>query len=182
MTIEKGNLTFVERASKREKFDKRIIQHIVNLIESGMLQKAAAQKYGAHPDTVRLWLNKYGSAVYQETRRKVFTISQKRSIVRSVHGGMSVIEAQRTFNISSPGIIRKWLREFTEENSEISLAKVSQMSKKPKEIVPANILALQKALDEANLKIKALDTLIDVAEEKLQINIRKKSGARQSSK
>jgi hypothetical protein len=32
------------------------------------------------------------------------------------------------------------------------------------------------------LKLKALNTLIDVAEEQLKIDIRKKSGARQSSK
>ena len=40
--------------------------------------------------------------------------------------------------------------------------------------------ALQKALQEAELKIKALNTLIDVAEEQLKIDIRKKSGAKQS--
>jgi len=42
--------------------------------------------------------------------------------------------------------------------------------------------ALKKALQEANLKIRALDTMIDIAEEQLKIDIRKKSGARQSSK
>ena len=42
--------------------------------------------------------------------------------------------------------------------------------------------ALQKALLEAELRIKALNTLIDVAEEQLKIAIRKKSGAKQSSK
>jgi hypothetical protein len=40
--------------------------------------------------------------------------------------------------------------------------------------------ALLKALQEAELKIKALNTLIDVAEEQLKIDIRKKSGAKQS--
>ncbi|HUH17585.1 hypothetical protein [Albibacterium sp.] len=44
------------------------------------------------------------------------------------------------------------------------------------------VRALQKALAEAELKNKALETLIDVAEETLKINIRKKPGARQSSK
>lgn len=40
--------------------------------------------------------------------------------------------------------------------------------------------ALQKALQDAELKIKALNTLIDVAEEQLKIEIRKKFGAKQS--
>ncbi|WP_449436499.1 hypothetical protein [Pedobacter steynii] len=32
---------------------------------------------------------------------------------------------------------------------------------------------MKKALEEANLKIRALDTLIDIAEEQLKIDIRK---------
>ena len=39
--------------------------------------------------------------------------------------------------------------------------------------------ALKKALEEAELKIKALNTLIDVAEEQFKIAIRKKPGAKQ---
>ncbi len=40
--------------------------------------------------------------------------------------------------------------------------------------------ALKKALEEAQLKIRALNTLIDVAEDQFKIAIRKKPGARQS--
>jgi transposase len=40
--------------------------------------------------------------------------------------------------------------------------------------------ALKKALAEAQLKISALNTLIDVAEAQFKIRIRKKAGARQS--
>jgi len=39
---------------------------------------------------------------------------------------------------------------------------------------------LEKALEEAQLKIHALNTLIDVAEEQFKIAIRKKPGAKQS--
>ena len=56
------------------------------------------------------------------------------------------------------------------------------MAKKNKPIGTAQTEALQKALEEAELKIKALNTLIDVAEEQLKIDIRKKSGTKQSSK
>ena len=40
-------------------------------------------------------------------------------------------------------------------------------------------LHLQQALQDAELKIAALNMLIDVAEEQLKINIRKKPGAKQ---
>ena len=57
------------------------------------------------------------------------------------------------------------------------------MSKKPSDqLENDDVKALQKALEMANLKIKALDTMIDIAEEQLKIDIRKKSGAKQSSK
>jgi transposase len=173
-------LAIKNRISKQSKFDKRVIKKIVGLIESGMLQKDAALEYGVNPDTIIRWLDKYASASYQATRRKVFSRSQKRTVVRAVHNGMSVTEAQRSFNISYPSVIRKWLTEFNEENSEISDLKITMMSKKPKQTSSAEVQALKKALDEANFKIKALDTLIDIAEEKLHIDIRKKSGARQS--
>ena len=39
---------------------------------------------------------------------------------------------------------------------------------------------LQKALEHALLKNRALETLIDVAEEELNIQVRKKSGPKQS--
>lgn len=41
---------------------------------------------------------------------------------------------------------------------------------------------LRQQLAEAQLKIAALNTLIDVAEQQLKIDIRKKHGARQSGK
>jgi transposase len=49
----------------------------------------------------------------------------------------------------------------------------------PEETDPER-LALQKALEEAQMKIRALNTLIDVAEDQFKIAIRKKPGARQS--
>ena len=45
-----------------------------------------------------------------------------------------------------------------------------------------DIAALRRELELAKLKIEALNTLIDVAEDHLKIDIRKKSGAGRSSK
>lgn len=41
---------------------------------------------------------------------------------------------------------------------------------------------LEKKLEQANMQIFGLQTLIDVAEESLNIDIRKKPGAKQSKK
>jgi short-subunit dehydrogenase involved in D-alanine esterification of teichoic acids len=55
-----------------------------------------------------------------------------------------------------------------------------QMAQKKPTLKSSETAALEKALLEAQLKIKALNTLIDVAEDQLKIDIRKKSGAKRS--
>ncbi len=45
--------------------------------------------------------------------------------------------------------------------------------------MPTDVSALQKALREANLKNELLNAMIDIAEEQLKIDIRKKSGTKQ---
>ena len=53
-------------------------------------------------------------------------------------------------------------------------------NKKTDQSESAEIKALRKELEFANMKIKALDTMIDIAEDQLKVDIRKKSGAKQS--
>lgn len=62
---------------------------------------------------------------------------------------------------------------------------LEQMKKDAKEVDSGQDLAsenakLKKALELATLKVAALETLIDVAEDQLNIDIRKKSGTKQS--
>lgn len=178
-TTEK-DVIFTSRSKKNERFDKRLIDHVVQLAEQGVPRRALLSTYGMNDSTLADWLKRYGSG---RAKRKSYSTSEKRSVVRAVASGMSIREAQVTFNISYPSVIRKWIAEFEQENAEISMLKPVEMAKKKTDqTVNTTNKDLQKALDEANLKIKALDTLIDIAEEHLKIDIRKKSGARQSSK
>ena len=75
-----------------------------------------------------------------------------------------------------------WDNQQNDELSAItaSMAKTNkQQQTSSQDLQPTNE-ALKKQLEEAQLKIAALNTLIDVAEEQLKINIRKKPGAKQS--
>lgn len=61
---------------------------------------------------------------------------------------------------------------------------VKKLTKTPKDTQPsdprdAEIARLKAALAKAELRVEALDTMIDVAEETLRIQIRKKAGAKQ---
>jgi transposase-like protein len=126
----------------------------------------------------------YGSADYHLNKRKVYTPSQKRSVLRAVESGMSIREAQISFGIKGERTVGAWVREAKQENAQLSPCNstAALMAKPTQDKESDEVQALKKALAEAELKVKALDTLIDIAEEQLKVDIRKKSGARQSPK
>ena len=99
---------------------------------------------------------------------------------------MTVAEAKLGYNISSIRSIIQWLRASKRENEELVSSNKTFMSNKVQNQQPdpdPGKMTLEQALkelEEEKLKVKALNTLIDIAEEKLKISIRKKSGAKQS--
>ena len=96
---------------------------------------------------------------------------------------MTLSEARISFGIKGAGTVGAWLREAQQENTDLGPCNfIPPMAKQTQDKESDEVKALKKALAEAELKVKALDTLIDIAEEQLKINIRKKSGARQSPK
>jgi len=182
MSNKKEEIVYLERKAKGSRYDTRLIMKIVKEIESGVPRKAIEAEYGVHPETLGIWIRRYSSADYQVPVRKTYTTSEKRSVVRAIEGGMSVSEAVIAFDISSRGLIHGWIDKFKAENTEISISNPIEMPKKKINPLEAENRALRQALFKANLKNKALDTLIDVAEEHLKIDIRKKHGAKQSPK
>jgi transposase len=173
---------YAPRASRQSHYDKRLILKIVKELEEGLPRKEAIRIYGLGKASIDGWMKEYGSVHYHDhIKRKKYTNLQKRTIVSALEQGrMSLKEAQVAYKIKSSRIIREWLRQYKSEKVEICIEKQVPMSKKKKVPAASQTAALQKALEEAELKIKALNTLIDVAEEQLKIDIRKKSGARQS--
>ncbi|MGN7202980.1 helix-turn-helix domain-containing protein [Pedobacter sp. SAFR-022] len=165
------------RTSNQQPFDKRLIAHIVSLVEQGVPRKVLVEQYGMASCTLCAWLKNYGAS----SVRKDFSVAHKRSVVRAVAAGMSIKQAAVAYQVTSPGLIKKWIKAFKEENVEISVSKPTDMAKKKTDqSESAAIKALKKELEFANMKIKALDTMIDIAEEQLKVDIRKKSGAKQS--
>ena len=61
----------------------------------------------------------------------------------------------------------------------LSLPDMTAAEKQKLTLLEQQNKALEKALEDAKMKNIALDMLIDVAEEKLKISIRKKPGAKQ---
>jgi transposase len=165
------------RTSNQQPFDKRLIAHIVGLVEQGVPRSVLVEQYGMTKSTLCDWLKKSGASAV----RKGYSVAHKRSVVRAVAAGMSLKQAAVAYQVSSARLIKGWIKVFKEENVEISVSKPMDMAKKKTDqSESATIKALKKELEFANMKIKALDTMIDIAEEQLKVDIRKKSGARQS--
>lgn len=173
---------FTEREHNRQCFDKRLIKEIVRLVEAGLPRREAIARYRMTKGTLSDWMRTYGSAAYQSSKRRIYKPSERRSVVRAVESGMTPREAQISFGLPNVELVRRWVREDKQENTDIrpATSTIISMTNRSKKTESDEIKALKQELAQAQLKIKALDTMIDIAEEQLKIQIRKKSGARQS--
>lgn len=171
-----------DRYGKR--FERPVILHIVAQAEKGISRQRLADEYGVTKETLINWLNRYGSAEYHAGKRKVYPIEYRRSIVRAIEQGrMTLSEAIQQCNFKDGNTINKWLRTFRQENPDSITPSLAKMKdKKSAKTESEEINALKKALEAAQLKVAALETLVDVAERELNIDIRKKPGAKQSPK
>jgi len=179
--------TFKGRYSAKGNWDKRFIAEVVEEIHNGMPYQAAHQKYNVSIKTLHRWVFDSKMAVPSGKLKRPVPIEVKRSVVRAIQSGrLNIKEAQRTYGIKTVKTINSWIQQFNQENVELAIVNEGEMKKnKPFQGSSADdnqdVKALQRALEEAQLKIAALNTLIDVAEDQLKINIRKKPGAKQSN-
>lgn len=160
-------------------YDKLAVQKIVEAIEGGMRRRDICDIYGISRSTIVDWMREYGSACYKVSKQGHLNNAQKRSMIRAIQEGrMTLKEAKLAYNMKSYTAVLNLLRQ-EKKNGDLS----GDMKPKANTATgqdDAEKKALQKALEEAQLKIKALNTLIDVAEDQFKIPIRKKSGAKRS--
>lgn len=162
-------------------YDKRMVKQIVKEIESGLSRKSAMEKYCLHPSTLRDWMIKYGSDEYHNSKRKSYSNSLKRQVVAAIKNKrMDYKEAMIAFNVSNIKSIREWVNLSYSENNDICILENDTMAKEPKTNQEPTLNEIKSALKLAELKLEALNTLIDIAEDQYKISIRKKSGAKQS--
>lgn len=127
-------------------------QELIKAIEGGTPRSVIAYQYGVSRAAISKWMRRHSSVAYKSKQMLRDLIAlEKRSM---------------------------------QEKAELRANDSLEMKDKPEGGEPAlqdaEKEALKKALEEARLKISALNTLIDVAEEQFKIKIRKKAGARQS--
>jgi transposase-like protein len=126
-----------------------------------------------------------------ETERYVFDETDKIAIAREYHErGCPASEIVAKYHISSAVVLYGWLDRYLNEKVCVSLQTETEnetgMSRKSKQQLEEELKAakaenkrLQEALELEKLRSRAYDTMIDVAEEKFNIPIRKKAGTKQ---
>ena len=118
-------------------------------------------------------------------RRFKHDIAFMRSVVRHYEtSDLSTQQIAHIYGIAANQVTR-WKQKFSSELPDEKLL-TSNLPMNPEEQKELDVAKKQneellKRLELANLKITSLEMMIDVAEEELQFDIRKKSGTKQSN-
>lgn len=111
--------------------------------------------------------------------------SEMIEIITEIHSGRIAKRAACTKYGLNRNTLALFIKKFAVRTlgEDLSTLMLSEMTEEKKlELLEKKIKELTKQLDHARLKNTSLETLIRVAEEELQIPIRKKRGTKQSKK
>lgn len=130
--------------------------------------------------------NKYTIMVsdsFERTDEKFsYEIPFRRWLVREIEEKrISVSEALKQYNFdpkTGMSLILSWRKKYAPEMI-LPLEGMTEAEKQKLAVLQQHLKDVEKQLEEATMKNIALNMLIDVAEEKLKISIRKKPGAKQ---
>ena len=111
-----------------------------------------------------------------------FEIAFRRWLVRELDAGrITVGDAIERFNFnpsSAHTLIRDWRKKYASD-IEVTLPVMTEKERQKVADLQKRLREAEQQLEHAQMKNIALETLIDVAEDKLKISIRKKPGAKQ---
>jgi len=103
----------------------------------------------------------------------------KRMVVKEVlNGHLSKAEAKRKYGLKGSSQVINWIRKFGDDKINESM----DYSKSDKESLLKRIKELERQLEDEQIRSYGYSKMIDIAEDQLNISIRKKPGTKQSKK
>jgi len=171
---------------KNEESRKKIFQSLdvkrqaVAAYEQGIIPvRDLLAQYKIHHSTLWRWREqlKRGKPAIQAKPRHPKEL--KLRIVKQIVTGAFTVKTASTHFAISISTLQGWCSKYS---SQISGSTDPMAKKRANESTPESerIRQLERALEDANLKILGLETIINVAEKDLKIDIRKKPGTKQS--
>lgn len=104
-------------------------------------------------------------------------------------GRFSYAVAAEEYGLKDKAVVREFVRwyrrnnELSEVNESISMSKKAKLASNPIDTsMEKRIKELEEQLRLSQLKVELLETMIDIAEDQLHIDIRKKSGSQRLKK
>jgi len=111
-----------------------------------------------------------------------YELAFRRWLVRELNQkNITSTEAIEKFKLnpkSGHSLLHDWTIKYTDEH-ELSLPQMTSKEKTEKQALEKRIKELEKQVDKGKMHVIALNTIIDIAEENLNIKIRKKPGTKQ---
>jgi len=133
-------------------------------------------------DPSKKFTTKVSDSFERTDEKYIYEVAFRRWLVREIEEGrITPTEAVKQFNFSpSSGLtlILDWRRKYGTE-MVLTLPSMTEKEKQEMLALQKQVKAMEKQLEDARMRNIALNMLIDVAEDKLKINIRKKPGAKQ---
>jgi len=108
----------------------------------------------------------------------------KRKVVEEIESGKYTVgEVRKIYDIWGSETIDRWLKKFGRTHLLSRVIRVEMKDEKDKlKELERQKRELESALAQAHLKILSLETMIDIAEERFDIEIKKKSDTKASKK
>lgn len=148
---------------------------VVADLEAGFSFEAIQDKYGkVRRQTLKDWVLQYGTGKTLSGIAQRIPVHVKRQALFELETGiLTMAEAVKKYQIREY-TLSKWLA-----GQQLSIGNSVTVEEQPTTMDNAEKKALQQQLAELKLKVTALETMIDLAEQQYNFPIRKKFGTKQ---
>lgn len=111
---------------------------------------------------------------------KRYSLAFKQKVVSEIETGqLSIGEVRKLYDITGNGTVEKWIRNFGKNHllSKVVRIEMTDEVSRLKQL-EKDKQALESALAQTQLKLLAMESLIEVAEQEYGIDIKKNCGAK----
>jgi transposase-like protein len=108
-----------------------------------------------------------------------YSLAFQQKVVSDIESGrFSICEAQKVYGINGNGTLQKWLRKFGKDHLIERVVRIEMRGEKDRiKMLEDEKRRLESALAQSHMKVMALETLIEVAEEHYQSDFKKNFGS-----
>jgi hypothetical protein len=111
-----------------------------------------------------------------------YSLAFQQKVVSEIESGqLSLGDAQRLYDIRGHGTIQKWIDKLGKNHLLNKVVRIEMKDEKDRvKVLEKRVRQLESALADERIKNIVLESLVDIAEDKYGIDLKKKSGRKGS--